>query len=94
MSKLEFIANVADAAGCSNADAKRMVEIVFGQIEEGLSEARENGKYTISSFGTFVVSERAARKGRHPQTGEEIDIAASKSLRFRPAASLKSAAGC
>lgn len=94
MSKLEFIANIAATADCSNAEAKRMVELVFGEIENGLARAKGDGKYAIASFGTFMVSERAARRGRHPRTGEEIDIAASRQLKFKPAANLKAAAGC
>ena len=94
MSKLEFIANLAEAADCSNAEAKRMVELVFGEIEKGLKRAETDGKFAIANFGSFVVSERAARKGRNPQTGEEIDIPASRTLRFKPAAKLKAAAGC
>lgn len=94
MSKTEFIANVAEAGGLSNADAKRVVELVFGEIENGLKRARVDGKYTIGTFGTFTISRRSARKGRNPRTGEEIDIKASKSLRFRPSSALKDAAGC
>ncbi len=94
MSKADFIAHVADAGGLTNAEAKRMVELVFGEIENGLRRARKEGKYTIGTFGTFTVSKRPARKGRNPRTGEEITIKASKSLRFRPSAALKEAAGC
>lgn len=94
MSKAEFIANVAEAGGLTNAEAKRMIELVFGEIENGLQRARKEGKYTIGTFGTFTISKRAARKGRNPRTGEEMEIKASKSLRFRPSAALKQAAGC
>lgn len=94
MSKAEFIANVAASGDMSNAEAKRVVELVFGEIEAGLKQAKKDGKYTIGTFGTFTVSKRAARMGRNPRTGEEIKIKASKSLRFRPSSSLKGAAGC
>ena len=94
MSKAEFIANVAKAGDMSNAEAKRVVELVFGEIENGLKRARKDGKYVIGTFGTFSVSKRAARKGRNPRTGEEIKIKASKSLRFKPSSVLKDAAGC
>jgi DNA-binding protein HU-beta len=94
MSKAEFIANVAEAGDMSNAEAKRVVELVFGEIENGLKRAKKDGKYTIGTFGTFTVSKRAARMGRNPRTGEAIKIKASKSLRFRPASTLKDAAGC
>ena len=94
MSKADFIAHVAETGGLTNAEAKRMVELVFGEIENGLKRAREDGKYTIGTFGTFTISKRPERKGRNPRTGEEMTIKASKSLRFRPSAALKDAAGC
>ena len=94
MSKTEFIAHVAAAGDLSTADAKRMVELVFGEIENGLKRARQDGKLTIGTLGTFTITDRPARTGRHPRTGEEINIAPSKGLRFRPAACLKAAAGC
>lgn len=94
MSKAEFIENVASAGDLSRAEAKRVVELVFGQIEEGLKKSKKEGKFTIGTLGTFTVTKRPARKGRNPRTGEEIKIKASKSLRFRPASNLKTAAGC
>ncbi|MAW80237.1 MAG: DNA-binding protein HU [Parvularcula sp.] len=94
MSKAEFIAHVAQAGDLTNAEAKRMVELVFGEIENGLKRARKDGKYTIGTFGTFTISKRPARTGRNPRTGEPIQIKASKSLRFRPSSALKDAAGC
>jgi len=94
MSKAEFIENVAATGDMSKAEAKRAVELVFGEIEKGLKQAKKDGKFTIGTFGTFTVSKRAARKGRNPQTGEEIKIKAKKTLRFKPSAQLKTAAGC
>jgi DNA-binding protein HU-beta len=94
VSKTDFIAHVAEAGGMTNAEAKRIVELVFGEIENGLKRARKDGKYTIGTFGTFTIAKRPARKGRHPRTGEEIDIKESKTLRFRPSLALKEAAGC
>ncbi|MGF1545139.1 MAG: HU family DNA-binding protein [Parvularculaceae bacterium] len=94
MSKTEFIANVAAAGSLSNAEAKRMVDLVFGEIEAGLERARDDGRFAIGSLGAFTIVDRPARKGRNPRTGEPIDIDASKALRFKPAANLKSAAGC
>jgi len=94
MSKAAFIESVAERAGISKAEAKTWVETVFGEIENGLKKSKKEGKYTIGTFGTFTVTKRAARKGRNPQTGEEIKIKASKSLRFKPSSQLKEAAGC
>lgn len=93
MSKAEFISNVAAAGDLTNAEAKRIVELVFGEVEKGLKSAKKEGKYTIGTFGTFTITKRPARKGRNPRTGEEIKIKASKSLRFRPSSNLKAAAG-
>ncbi len=94
MSKAEFIERVAKTGDMSNAEAKRVVELVFGEIEAGLKKSKKEGKYTIGTFGTFTINKRSARKGRNPRTGEEIKIKASKSLRFRPSSTLKTAAGC
>lgn len=93
MSKSDFIAEVAANGNISNADAKRCVELVFGSIEKGLKNAKKDGRYAIGTFGVFALSKRAARMGRNPQTGEPIKIKASKSLRFKPSAQLKKAAG-
>lgn len=94
MSKAEFIERVAAKGDVSKAEAKRMVELVLGEIEAGLKQSKKTGKYTIGTFGTFTIAQRKARKGRNPRTGEEIKIKASKTLRFRPSAQLKKAAGC
>ncbi|MEM6536396.1 MAG: HU family DNA-binding protein [Pseudomonadota bacterium] len=94
MSKTDLIAHVAAAGDVSNAEARRMVDLVFTEIENGLKRARDEGKYVVGSLGTFTVVDRPARKGRHPRTGEEIEIRASKGLKFKPAAPLRAAAGC
>lgn len=94
MSKAAFIDSVADSGDMSKAEAKRVVDLVFSEIESGIKSSKADGKFTIGGFGTFIVSDRKARKGRNPRTGEEIMIKASKSLRFKPAASLRGAAGC
>ncbi len=93
MSKAAFIEQVAKAGKLSKAEAKRQVDLVLGQIEAGLKKSKKEGTYTIGGFGTFNVVKRAARKGRNPQTGEQIRIRASKSLKFRPAMALRTAAG-
>jgi DNA-binding protein HU-beta len=95
MSKAEFIEKVANKGKMSKAEASRMVDLVFGEIESSLKSAKKNGgKTTIGTLGTFSITKRAARMGRNPQTGEPIKIKASKSLRFKPASNLKRAAGC
>lgn len=94
MSKSDFIERVAKKGKLSKAEAKRTVELVFGQIEAGLKSSKKSGRFQIGTLGTFKVTNRAARAGRNPRTGEAIQIAASKSLRFKPAMSLKKASGC
>lgn len=94
MSKADFIENIASKANVSKSEAKRMVEMVFHEVEAGLKKAKKDGRYSIGTFGTFSVTKRPARKGRNPRTGEEIKIKASRSLRFKPASNLRRAAGC
>ena len=95
MSKTNMADNIAKANDISKAEAKRMVECVFAEIESGLKGLKKaDATYTISGFGTFHVTKRKARKGINPRTGESIKIKASRNLRFRPYAQLKSAAGC
>ena len=93
MSKSSFIERVAKKGDMSKAEAKRAVELVLGEVEAGIKDAKKAGKYTIGTFGTFTVSKRPARKGRTPRTGEEIKIKASRTLRFKPSSVLKKAAG-
>lgn len=95
MSKAAFVEKIAKKGKVSNAEAKRMVELVFGEIETSLKASKKDGgKLTIGTLGSFSVTKRAARMGRNPQTGEAIKIKASKSLRFKPASNLRRAAGC
>ena len=93
MSRAAFIENVARKGNMNKAEAKRMVDLVLGEIEAGLKKSKKEGRYRIGNFGTLTVTRRKARKGRNPQTGEQIRIKASKALRFRPSAALKRAAG-
>lgn len=93
MSKADFIERIAKKGRLSKAEAKRAVELVFDEVEAGIKEVRNGGKFAIGTFGTFSVSKRGARQGRNPRTGEPIKIRASKSVRFRPSMHLKKAAG-
>ena len=88
MNKTELINAVAEAAELSKKDATKAVDAVFDTIQESLA----NGdKVQLIGFGNFEVRERAARKGRNPQTGEEIEISASKVPAFKPGKALKEA---
>lgn len=88
MNKSELVANVADKAGLGKKEAEKAVLAVFDSIEGAL---KEGDKVQLIGFGTFEVKERAARKGRNPQTGKEIEIAASKSPVFKAGKALKDA---
>jgi DNA-binding protein HU-beta len=86
MNKSELIAKVAETSELSKKDATKAVESVF----EAISDALKGGdKVQLVGFGNFEVRERSARKGRNPQTGQEIDIAASKVPSFKPGKALK-----
>lgn len=86
MNKTELIAKVAEMTELSKKDATKAVDAVFDAIGEALQGGE---KVQLVGFGNFEVRERQARKGRNPQTGEEIDIAASKMPAFKPGKSLK-----
>jgi DNA-binding protein HU-beta len=86
MNKSDLINKVAEASELSKKDATKAVDAVF----DAISEALQNGeKVQLVGFGNFEVRERAARKGRNPQTGEEIDIPASKVPAFKPGKALR-----
>ncbi len=88
MNKAELIGSVAEKSGMAKKDAEKAVNAVFAAIEEALA----NGdKVQLVGFGTFEVRERAARTGRNPQTGEEIQIAATRVPAFRAGKALKGA---
>ena len=88
MNKTELITSVAEAAELTKKDATKAVEAVFDTIQSTLAEGE---KVQLIGFGNFEVRERAARKGRNPQSGEEIDIAASKVPAFKAGKALKDA---
>ena len=94
MKQSELIERVAKKGKMTKAEARRMVDLVMGQLETGVKEVRSNGSVTIPRIGTFRITKRSGRMGRNPRTGEPIRIKASKSLRMRPAANLRKAAGC
>lgn len=86
--KAELIENVAYSTGLTKKDATAAVDAVFSTIQETLAKGE---KVQLIGFGNFEVRERAARKGRNPQTGQEIQIAASKVPAFKPGKALKDA---
>ncbi|MGZ9586901.1 HU family DNA-binding protein [Paenibacillus marinisediminis] len=86
MNKSELITEVSESTEMSKKDVTKVVDAVF----DAISNALQNGdKVQLVGFGNFEVRERSARKGRNPQTGEEIEIAASKIPAFKPGKALK-----
>lgn len=88
MNKTELIAAIAEQAEISKKDAekalKAFIDVVTDQLKEG-------EKVQLVGFGTFEVSERAAREGRNPQTGKTMKIAACKAPKFKAGKALKDA---
>ncbi|MCQ6275889.1 HU family DNA-binding protein [Bacillus sp. V3B] len=88
MNKTELVKAVSEQSELTQKDAAKAVDALFDTISNTLAEGE---KLQLIGFGTFEVRERAARKGRNPQTGEEIEIAASKVPAFKPGKELKEA---
>ena len=88
MNKTELVAGVAEKAGLTKKDAEKVVNALFDSVQQ---ELVAGGKVQMIGFGTFEVKERAARKGRNPRTGEDIEIPASKNPVFKAGKALKDA---
>ena len=86
--KAELIEKVAEATGLTKKDATSSVDAVFASIQEFLAEGE---KVQLIGFGNFEVRDRAARKGRNPQTGKEIKIAAKTVAQFKAGKALSEA---
>ncbi|AVM24300.1 HU family DNA-binding protein [Bacillus pumilus] len=88
MNKTELVSAVVEATGLAKKEVVSVVEATLHAIESTL---KEEGQVKIAGFGTFEVTTRAARKGRNPSTGEEIDIPETKAPKFKAAKALKDA---
>ena len=88
MNQSELSAKVAQTADLDAAEAGRVVEVVLAAVADALKAGE---KVSLASLGIFDINDRQARQGRNPATGEAIQIAASKSIKFRPTKSLKEA---
>lgn len=86
MTKADLVAQVAKKAGLTAKAAKDAVGAIFGTMSDALKRGE---KVVVTGFGTFMVRRRAARKGRNPQTGAEIQIPATKTPGFTAGKSLK-----
>jgi DNA-binding protein HU-beta len=85
MNKNTLIEHLSQDMELSKSDATRFVDALIDTVEAALTDGE---KVTISGFGTFSVSDRAARTGRNPQTGEAIEIKAHRVPKFKPAKDL------
>lgn len=88
MNKTEFISAIAEKAELSKKDAEKALKAFTDVVEE---ELKKGEKIQLVGFGTFEVSERAAREGRNPQTGETMKIEACKAPKFKAGKALKDA---
>jgi DNA-binding protein HU-beta len=86
VTRSDLVEVLAASAGGSKAAAERALGAFLAGIRDGL---RDGGSATISGFGTFVVTRRAARNGTHPRTGRGIRIPSARVPRFRPSRSLR-----
>ncbi len=92
MTKAELIEKISKATSKSMKTevTKKTVDTILTEAFSTIGKTvKKEGKQAIPGFGTFSLTKRAARKGRNPQTGEEIKIKASKSIKFKPSSTLK-----
>ncbi len=86
MTKADLIEGLSNKLGMNKNEAEKAVNIMLDDIINALKAGE---RVNISGFGTFAVSEREARTGRNPKTGESIEISASRSAKFKPGKQLK-----
>ena len=87
MNKAELIDAMSGKSGLSKADSKRALDAFIGATSGALADGN---RVALVGFGSFSVSERSARKGRNPRTGQEINIAAKRVVKFKAGAELSS----
>jgi len=90
MNKKELVNEVSGKVGITKKEVGNVIDVTTEAIRKALSKG---GKVTLVGFGTFQVIERKARRGRNPQTGEEIQIPAKKVPKFRAGKKLKEVVG-
>lgn len=86
MHKAELVAQIAESAGITKAQAQDSLNAITDSITDALAKG---DSVSLIGFGTFDVRQRSERKGKNPQTGAEITIPASKSVGFKPGKALK-----
>ena len=88
MTKVDIVERIYEKVGFSKKEATDVVEVIFEIIKGHLEQGE---KIKISGFGNFVLNTKRPRKGRNPQTGEEIVISGRRVLSFKPSPVLKKA---
>jgi integration host factor subunit alpha len=88
MTKAEIVETIYEKVGFSRKESAEIVDLVFDLMKETLEKG---DKIKISGFGNFLVREKRPRKGRNPQTGDEIQISARRVLTFKPSQVLRKA---
>lgn len=88
MQKSELVAQIAEQAGLTKAEAQSALNAITDSISDALARGES---VSLIGFGTFEQRHRAARQGRNPQTGATIEIAAANSVGFKPGKALKDA---
>src|SRR5437870_12861755 len=88
MTKADIVERIYERVGFSKKEATEVVESIFELVKRHLERGE---KVKVSGFGNFVVNEKRPRKGRNPQTGEEIVISGRRALSFKPSPVLKKA---
>lgn len=86
MSKSQLLAHLAEKSGHSKKEVQTFMDLL---AETAYAEAKKNGEFTVPGLGKLVKKHRAARKGRNPATGQEIDIPAKTVVKFRVAKAAK-----
>ena len=88
MTKAQVVEHLFEKVGFSKKDSSDVVEMILETMKDALIKGE---KVKISGFGNFVVKEKKARRGRNPQTGDDLTISARRVLTFKPSQVLKSA---
>ncbi len=88
MTKADLVETIYEKIGFSRKESAEIVDLVFDLMKETLESGE---KIKISGFGNFLVRQKRSRKGRNPQTGEEIEISARRVLTFKPSQVLRKA---
>lgn len=86
MLKDDVLTELSERAGVTKAEAEKVYDVLTGLIEQQLRKGR---LFRLLPLGQFEVAERPARMGRNPQTGEDIEIAATRAIKFKASAGLK-----